>query len=115
MEEGPFPILSFASELVGQIFRQLCHHCTGADRQSEEAFNGKRALVNLCLTSKAIRDHALPVLYHSGCIGRRFDLFTHSLAANPALRQHVRAVHLKGVSCVPYFISSNVLTCSSTY
>ncbi len=90
----PFPLFDLPNELIDEVFKHLCHHCVGSNPWTDDALEGKRALASLCRTNRFIKVRVQPLLYHSGCTGRDFDLLARTLVSKPDLALHLRALYL---------------------
>ncbi|VUC31527.1 unnamed protein product [Clonostachys rosea] len=125
-EEGPLTLDTVPVEILHHICTVFCDHCDPMPKPRVKGFEthnpnkGKKDLLSLCLTSRAVRTVAQPVLFHHFSFGRHLDYdgpvafqliaapFLQALSGKPQLRGAVKQLMIntkKYSSTVPGFVS----------
>ncbi|KAF4462125.1 F-box domain [Fusarium albosuccineum] len=108
--KGPLNLLDLPYDVVYSIFSKLCYHCQPRDTKSksteddetEHALADRRGLWSLCLTSRASRRMAQPILFHHVFHTRHNSQTTlvrliRTLNEQPHLDKHVKMLELRSV------------------
>ncbi|KAJ3527304.1 hypothetical protein NM208_g5598 [Fusarium decemcellulare] len=108
--KGPLNLLDLPYDVVHPIFGQLCYHCqpryiksrATEDEETGHALADRRGLWSLCLTSRAARRMAQPILFHHvfhTWHDARITLvrLIRTLHEQPHLGSHVKMLELRSV------------------
>ncbi|KAK5994377.1 hypothetical protein PT974_04851 [Cladobotryum mycophilum] len=107
-----FPLLQLPSEILGDIVRLFCRHCTSSGNENDASWmqsaiilrqpnyvDGSRTLAQISQTCRALCRIAQPVLFHWACAyPGQFMGMARSILSNEDLAPHVRYLRLDALS-----------------